>query len=1435
MEGKQSLSVLILLSIANTLYALPYCIPNHGSPAPNAPPFPVLPDTFQSRVEANIIDKKMTVSAQEYFDNRNDRATLITVSEGSTPDTFIYDYSHDQLFYVYEGQCQTNNLLNDPNNYLFGNKMKNGIAHTFSTNGALHFLKDNQTYMGKTIVRGINADHWRACLVWSKPNATFTLDYYFTALDWINPVGFQQLPLKAEAIGIKIFNETSQVLFHHIYNYYEFRVDLTVDDTIFQTPPGVYCANRKKTRNMTRILDSQVYQYRLEIVSDDEATVRTSIVYYNGVLKLVRYDYKNMANTPPTYTQNPLSEVHDYSAGVRYIKDLVVGNCSIFPLSNGSMDSLEAHETYYGNGTEKSGYSLHMKNPLQFLKLDSNYDYVGQRRCRGDAMCDVFSGIRSDYKDSNGFIRNATFDYYFLSDEYSELPVHSSSYDPAGIPFQLLVTVLGTGGFPDYSVTYNFVDYFFDDQDISVFDVSSCYSTAANLQFQVRIPGVFYKTDENLMKITAQRTLAEKLGVSYIRVQDIRIDYDNSNVYISATVLDRAPAAAQFTYIPGKQQSTAGDILYDNVASPQDCAKYCVNNYGFTCNSFDFCPVGNRNCRLNRNHKDDGAILSTSPCDHFSRNINGPLVQEIPVDEAYDKLKTAVYQKQLRLQIFGQQNFDSYAVDVRILFGWMENVSLPSITGQFSYGLEIVDPASQSVTSANVWYDATYGLVRFDMTNTISSPPFYTTNPLTTIEDFNTGISYTIDRTLGNCSVNSIQLGSFGTTQDKDALMKNGAYVLKLKGPLDIFSMNESYRWAGQRTVRGMLCDVFEAKTTSFKIPSITQTFTSILQFFFMTDSWTEASDTDPDSVNSQPVKLTISSSEVGLFLTYNFYNFNEEDPDLKNFDITSCFTADKQENFAVVFDGSYHPYLETNLKYFEKAVRIMMAESSKASPLRFQNLEVSYDSKSPYIFLIGTMVDPAPSLDDFTLTNKGMNPPNSTPSFSKITSASDCASICRQYKKFDCEGLYYCASGSVCVLSQSHADSGSSFNSTLSCDHYSRTVNSSIAVQPTIDVALSKISNSIYEGIYQIPVNYGSSVYTFNATTIRTSILRNGRPDESNLLLRHFNIYRKYFIFTKMDNAIGGLSVEDCARRCVSNMEYECLSFSYCFDLGDCFLSHVHADNSSGIVQRQEYCDLYSRYFLDQYTVSSGVTYSVAADATIHNVPSANLCAKQCSQYTKFSCKSFEYCSSTKNCLLLKVHELDIAASSASPSLTCSFYSRNYIHDFKLLQRKTMTFSDILEFSNVSSSQCAKLCIEQEGATCKSFAFCNTTSLCRLTSSHPRQAGNVVSQSDTCDLYSRRFYRPSSASGINKAQTSSGGQSNGYSPGSMAAVGICLFIVGLAMGAAGIYVYINKKLTYNPGDRIDLVEQYGENPNYSDVSETTNENIPDSESSGQP
>ena len=75
---------------------------------------------------------------------------------------------------------------------------------------------------------------------------------------------------------------------------------------------------------------------------------------------------------------------------------------------------------------------------------------------------------------------------------------------------------------------------------------------------------------------------------------------------------------------------------------------------------------------------------------------------------------------------------------------------------------------------------------------------------------------------------------------------------------------------------------------------------------------------------------------------------------------------------------------------------------------------------------------------DDFTQTNKGMNPPNGANTFTKITSAAACANLCRQNTKISCQGFYYCVSSSTCVLSQSHADTSGSVNSALSCDHYS-------------------------------------------------------------------------------------------------------------------------------------------------------------------------------------------------------------------------------------------------------------------------------------------------------------------------------------------------------------------------------------------------------------
>lgn len=66
-------------------------------------------------------------------------------------------------------------------------------------------------------------------------------------------------------------------------------------------------------------------------------------------------------------------------------------------------------------------------------------------------------------------------------------------------------------------------------------------------------------------------------------------------------------------------------LSYGYVATPQACAKYCVDEGSFTCNSYDFCGGTNApgNCRLNKNFISNSSVLSkTTTCDHYDSMYN---------------------------------------------------------------------------------------------------------------------------------------------------------------------------------------------------------------------------------------------------------------------------------------------------------------------------------------------------------------------------------------------------------------------------------------------------------------------------------------------------------------------------------------------------------------------------------------------------------------------------------------------------------------------------------------------------------------------------------------------------------------------------------------------------------------------------------------------
>ena len=63
------------------------------------PPLPKLPPQFQTRVEANLIDKGLTITAKEYYDQLGNRAAVHTI-QNNTEDYMILDYTNDQIYSI---------------------------------------------------------------------------------------------------------------------------------------------------------------------------------------------------------------------------------------------------------------------------------------------------------------------------------------------------------------------------------------------------------------------------------------------------------------------------------------------------------------------------------------------------------------------------------------------------------------------------------------------------------------------------------------------------------------------------------------------------------------------------------------------------------------------------------------------------------------------------------------------------------------------------------------------------------------------------------------------------------------------------------------------------------------------------------------------------------------------------------------------------------------------------------------------------------------------------------------------------------------------------------------------------------------------------------------------------------------------------------------
>ncbi|XP_045160291.2 uncharacterized protein LOC123525365 isoform X4 [Mercenaria mercenaria] len=635
------------------------------------PQLPYIPDTFQLRVEANIIDKQTTWSAEEYSDDTNNRAAL-RILRNNSMNYMIFDYTNNQIIYDVNGNCSVTTLNRDPygNEIIFGMKSSGGgggIPHIYTTSSALHFAKSNGLmYKGPKIVRGINCDWWQSCMYWPNLAANFTLDYYFSAYNWTAPDLSNQVPVLAEIQGVTL----GATPFHHTYEYFDYRNHIWGSDSVFDTPQGKVCPGRKQTRKVP-VLSTGQYSFREEIVDTMNLGVSQADIYYDYTNNVVRIDYRPLSSRYPYYATNPVSEIHDYSTGVAYGIDNVRGNCTIFPLTNTSIYTTV-------ESSNRAQFSLRMKSPNELFYLDNTtYTYEGTRTVRG-ILCDVFISNRTDFKLPGYPEFSSTFEIYFLNKVWVDYS--SGSTD---VPIQLRIS---TPDWVGYTALYNIYDFTPGAPSADKFSIASCYAETSKTAFRIAFPGnwdISLMQYHNLLisKITDEIV---KVGhVSPIRVQDRQLVIDSDVFYFIATLLDMPPPLGTTqsqvlnmsspdvmralknivitgnfrlnVNVSGQVTTVTADSIDDNIIrNPQrklstkalmdrfsvqtnkyipgysdmiltglsidDCASTCLNRMSFVCNSFWY-DFTTGYCVLSRLHPDErpNLVVNNAFTDMYSK------------------------------------------------------------------------------------------------------------------------------------------------------------------------------------------------------------------------------------------------------------------------------------------------------------------------------------------------------------------------------------------------------------------------------------------------------------------------------------------------------------------------------------------------------------------------------------------------------------------------------------------------------------------------------------------------------------------------------------------------------------------------------------------------------------------------------------------------
>jgi len=379
-------------------------------------------------------------------------------------------------------------------------------------------------------LRGIPTNIFKSCFYVTDIKATVAVTYHVSDVTLFHAYlpANESILLKLD-VQVKNQAGKSDAYTYNIFRYTP-NPSRREERQALETPAGVFCPNRKPTLPVPTNIPERVSSNSEAFVAEANRSIFSTHGLYDIEFQFTRSDvwFPDPQGGP---TWGHFTEMHDFATGLSYQYIHATRQCSVRDITPDFNDAVPVQ----GNpNLVQMGAAQHL-----FLMDDIIYHYTGEKRCHDRVWCHVWIGEKPL---PNNTIQHR--EWYWASSINGE-PVQQS------FPMKLILKTY-VGGAPINSYEMNIFNYRRNPMTILEIDytLSDCYRALGPAEnYNIAVLSFVINNDKNYpvfqnlnyLRLYIYETLSFTLFVRPIRLANLVVDKDGSNITVTFTLLDAPP------------------------------------------------------------------------------------------------------------------------------------------------------------------------------------------------------------------------------------------------------------------------------------------------------------------------------------------------------------------------------------------------------------------------------------------------------------------------------------------------------------------------------------------------------------------------------------------------------------------------------------------------------------------------------------------------------------------------------------------------------------------------------------------------------------------------------------------------------------------------------------------------------------------------------